>query len=225
VTRGSASPSSTSWSKGRRAVAIIPAAVGADADADANADADADTNADADADADADANADADADADANADAGVIVVVVPPAIPPPVAAVEGVDCLRRTTTIPARPGIISSCLELWRMVMSRVKTGYLFRFGKLVCGLKKRREKKVFVQQKTLDKKWNGFRPEWDKKNLGRNFVCFSTWNSWMKTATKSCITNQWKKYPNDRLLVQNLHTTKRGKNKKTLSFICMDRP
>ncbi len=79
-----------SWSKGRRAVAIIAAAVGADADADA----------------DADANADADADADANA--GVVVVVVLPVIPPPVAAVEGVDRLRCATTIPTRPGIVSS---------------------------------------------------------------------------------------------------------------------
>ena len=78
MTRGLAPRSSTSWLKGRRAVAIIAAAVGADANA------------------------------DANADAGVLVVVVPPAIPPPVAAVEGVDRLCRMTTVPARLGIISS---------------------------------------------------------------------------------------------------------------------
>ena len=78
MTRGSAPRSSTSWAKGRRAIAIVAAAVGADADA------------------------------DADADAGVVVIVVPPAIPPPVAAVEGVDRLRRATTVPARPGIVSS---------------------------------------------------------------------------------------------------------------------
>ena len=69
---------STSWSKGQRAIAIVAAAVGADADA------------------------------DANANAGIVVIVVPPAIPPPVAAVKGVDRLRCATTVPARPGIVSS---------------------------------------------------------------------------------------------------------------------
>jgi hypothetical protein len=177
----------TSWAKGQCAIAIVAAAAGANADA----------------------------HADANANAGVVVVVILPAIPPPIAAVEGVDRLRRATTIPIRPGILSPWLKLWRMVMSRIKTGYLFRIGKLVCRLKKG-EKKVHVRQKTLDEKWNGFRPEWDDQKSWTEFHFFQSWNSWTKTATKSCIANQWKKYPNDRLLVQNLHTTKRGKNKKT---------
>jgi hypothetical protein len=41
-------------------------------------------------------------------------------------------------------------------------------------------------------------------KYLGRNFVFFQSWNSWTKNATKSCIANQRKKYPNDCLLVKN---------------------
>jgi hypothetical protein len=78
VTHGSAPRSSTSWLKGRRAIAIVAAAVGADANA------------------------------NANANAGVVVVIIPPAISPPVAAVEDVDRLRRAMTVPPRPGIVSS---------------------------------------------------------------------------------------------------------------------
>ncbi len=78
MTRGSAPRSSTSWAKGQRTISIVAAAVGADVDA------------------------------DANAGAVAVVDVVPSVIPPPVAAVEGVDRLRRATTVPARPGIVSS---------------------------------------------------------------------------------------------------------------------
>ena len=104
VTHGLAPQSSTSWSKGRRAITIVAAAVRADADA------------------------------DANANIGVIVVVVPPAIPPPVAAVEGLDRLRCATTVPpARDCLILTGIMKNGMRESRL--GILFCFGKLVCGL------------------------------------------------------------------------------------------
>ena len=134
MTRGSALRSSTSWAKGRRAIAIVAAAVGADADADADADAGVVvviipsaipppvvivTHGLAPrsstswlkgrrAVAIVAAAVGADTDANADADAGVLLVVVLPAIPPPVAAVKGVDRLRRAMTVPARPGIVSS---------------------------------------------------------------------------------------------------------------------
>ena len=61
--------------------------------------------------------------------------------------------------------------------------------------------------------KWISSRMGWQK--ISGDFF-LQLWNSCTKTATKSCIANQWKKYPNDRLLVQNLHTMKRGKTKET---------
>jgi hypothetical protein len=177
VTRGSAPQSSASWAKGQCAIAIVAATVGVNADADANAVIVVVVNVDVVSSATHGlapqsstswlkgrhatviiaATVGADANADADADAGVVVVVViPPAIPPPVAAVKGVDRLHRATTIPARPGIVSFWLELWRMVMSRVKTGYFIPFWEISLRTKKG-EKKVFVRQKTLDEKWNGF--------------------------------------------------------------------
>ena len=64
-----------------------------------------------------------------------------------------------------------------------------YLFGKLVYRLKKGEKIKVFVQQKTSDEKWNGFRPEWDDKKSRTEFRFFiQSWNSWTKTATKSCI-------------------------------------
>ena len=183
VTHSLAPWSSTSWLKERRAIAIVATAVGANADD------------------------------NPDANAGVVVVVVPPAIPPPIAAVEGVDRLRRVTTVPAQPGIVSSWLELWRMVMSRVKTGYFICFGKLVCGLKKRREK--------------SFRPT---KNIGQKLKWFSSRMRWQKSRTefvffivefldencdKKLHPQSEKKNPNDRLLVQTLHRRKGKKTKK----------
>ena len=76
MTRGSAPRSSTSWAKGQRAISIVAAAVGADVDA------------------------------DANAGAVAVVDVVPSVIPPPVAAVEGIDRLHPMMATP--PGSISS---------------------------------------------------------------------------------------------------------------------
>jgi hypothetical protein len=56
---------------------------------------------------------------------------------------------------------------------------------------------------------------KWVDKKLQTKIRFFQSWNSPTKTAMKSWIANRWKKYPNDRLLVQNLHTTKRGGNCK----------
>ena len=57
---------------------------------------------------------------------------------------------------------------------------------------------------------------KWVDKKLQTKIRVFQSWNSPTKTAMKSWIANRWKKYPNDRLLVQNLHTMKRGKTKET---------
>jgi hypothetical protein len=132
VTRGSAPRSSTSWAKGRRAITIVAAAVGANADADADAGAIVLVVPPAipppvvvvrhgsaprsftswlkgqRAIAIIAAAVRADTDADANADAGVVLVIVPPAIPPPIAEVKGVDRLHRAMTVP----LAGDCLIL-----------------------------------------------------------------------------------------------------------------
>ena len=59
-------------------------------------------------------------------------------------------------------------------------------------------------------------------KNLGRNFVFFSI----VEFLDENCDEKlHRKKYPNDRLPVRTLHTTKMGKNIKNILFICKDRP
>ncbi len=113
------------------------------------------------------------------------------------------------------------------MVRVESRLGILFRFGEISLQIKQRERKKFSSNKKHWTKSEMVFVQNGMTKNLGQNFLFFpfQLWNSWTKTATKSCIANQWKKCPNDRLLVQNLHTTKREKNKKNVLLVCKVRP
>ena len=57
-----------------------------------------------------------------------------------------------------------------------------YLLGKLVCGLKKRREKK-FCPTKNVGQKVNGFRPEWDDEKSWTELRFFSI----MKFLDKIC--------------------------------------
>ena len=101
-----------------------------------------------------------------------------------------------------------------------------YLLGKLVCGLKKGEKIKVYVWQKTLDEKWNGFRTEWDDKKFRTEFrFLFQSWNSWTKTATKSCIANQWKKIPKWSLAGTKPTYNEKRKKQKNFSFVCKHQP